>query len=87
MTLDEKLTELESRYVLATLSAAVDVPTTPVRVLVNGLVGEMTYGQTRVLHLRDQYGQRGGLVLHMTDRGTISWRCQGPIEQALAKLR
>lgn len=87
MTLDEKLTELEMRYTLATLSAAVDIPTTPVRKLINGLIGEMTYGQTKTIFLRDQYGLRAGMVLHMTDGGTISWRCQGPIEDALAKLR
>lgn len=85
MTLNEKLAELESRYTLATTNAVTD-PTTPVRKLVIGFIGSMTYGQVETLHLRDQYGKRGGLVLTMTDNGSILWRCLGPIEDALNAL-
>lgn len=85
MTLDEKLTELESRYTLATTNAAID-PTVPVRTLVTALTRGLANGHVEALYLRDAYGKRGGLVLIMTDSGPILWRCLGPIEDALNAL-
>lgn len=82
MTLEEKLTELESRYVVVD-----GVRTEYIRKFVTRLIGTMTYGEIQRIPLRDQHMQTGVLTLEMTATGRIKFESTGRIEQSLTALR
>lgn len=85
MTLDEKLTELESRHTVATdflSTGAHDLRKTVMDLA--GIMGPNTYRQ---VDIRDQYGVTGAFMLHMTQNGQLEWQLLGQMRATLDALR
>lgn len=87
MTLAEQLEELESRYVTTQYGEDHRMTWGSVGNVVRHAIGQMGYGDSVSLHLRDQYDITGVLWLYMAQGGKLEWTLTGKIEEVLRALR